>query len=524
MQFPSPKDIEKALREAAEEGKAGKGNVTVGGDEEEWHSIDGNQSVSEKKEEEVEEEQSKREGTEERVEDCGSDELEEGEIKEEPETDGLQELISELKKVEKEQKEDEKLPNRCEKTCIMFRHGTCPHGLNGKRPANGLEKCRYFHPKICTKFNRHGTGANGCDAGDDCDRLHKVLCPAAVETAECSDTTCKLLHILGTKLPPKNEPEQTRKAEDTRCSRPEANEHTVDAGKSYRRDKTAEKAEPGNLRWRIRDTSQQEARSERSTSGGRQGMRRPARGQRPSGGQGRSRPASDQRGAGRDTTQRKARSGRSISGGRQGMRRPARDQRPSRGQGQMRPANDQRGRDRIRDDGNREPARGPRDRTRGNGPGRSSGPSRTSRLNPRWARSHSRGRNPTARREGYERKQIQWERGRISNGYRRESPGHRRRHWDDPPETWDHVHRDFRGDQETRGPRGGYKYSGHFLAQGSIQQRMSEMERVIQELMMTNQEMRQEMRQEMAQERWRDGMRYARDVYPSRRNWRAGYY
>ena len=505
MQFPSPKDIEKALREAAEEGKAGRGNVTVGGEDEEWHSMDGNQSESEKKVEEAEEtEEDKPKGeepAEERAEEDEDDELEEGEIKEVGDPDGLQELISELKKVEKEQREDEKFPNRCEKTCIMFRHGTCPHGLGGKRPANGLEKCRYYHPKICTKFNRHGDGANGCNAGDDCDKLHKILCPAAVETAECSDITCHLLHTLGTKLPPRKEPVQARQSK----VRPDTDEHNQDAGKSYRRDRAAQ-AESGNLRWRTQDTSQREARRGRTISGERPGMRRPARDQRPNGGQDRSRVASDQRGQGRTSPNRRE---RAISGGRQGMRRPVRDQRPNRGQERSRPASDQRGRDRIRSNGNREPARGPSDRKPGNGPGRSSGPSRTNWPNPRWARSHSRGRNPPRSRADPN-----------SNGYQKRGPGHRWRHWDDPPETWDHVRRDWRDDQEARGPRGGYKYNEHFLARGSIHQRMGKMEQMIQELMMTN----QEMRREMEQKRWRDGTMYARDTFSSRRNRRVDYY
>ena len=144
-------------------------------------------------------------------------------------------VISELREVEREQKEDEKLPNKCQTTCMMLKNGTCPHGLSGKKSYNGLESCVYYHPKICMKFSRHGAGPNECSAGDECGKLHKTLCPAAAETTECYDRTCKLLHIIGTKLSrAKNEAPSRKSDSDRRDGEVEKRATLENEEKTYR--------------------------------------------------------------------------------------------------------------------------------------------------------------------------------------------------------------------------------------------------------------------------------------------------
>ena len=111
-------------------------------------------------------------------------------------------LTEELEKTKKEQEKSESKPNTCNHVCPRFCEGTCPHGISGKKAAEGKDKCELFHPKRCIRYMRHFTHeTRGCKEGDNCAYLHVNLCTSSVETKKCKDVNCKLMHLAGTKRP-----------------------------------------------------------------------------------------------------------------------------------------------------------------------------------------------------------------------------------------------------------------------------------------------------------------------------------
>jgi len=111
-------------------------------------------------------------------------------------------LTEELEKTKKEQEKSESKPNTCNHVCPRFCEGTCPHGISGKKAAEGKDKCELFHPKRCIRYMRHFTHeTRGCKEGDNCAYLHVNLCTSSVETKKCKDVNCKQMHLAGTKRP-----------------------------------------------------------------------------------------------------------------------------------------------------------------------------------------------------------------------------------------------------------------------------------------------------------------------------------
>ena len=194
------------------------------------------------------------------VEDEEKEGLEEGEIEQEEtvSTDGkVQELAAALKKVEQEQKEEEKFPNTASTICLQLKAGACPHGVRGNRRADGKANCPNFHPAICKKFSRNGNGEGGCDQGERCNRLHKTRCPAALETSRCDDHTCRLLHHRGTirawskKKQETSDVKEKVQEENKRAEKERVNK----SAESYRR--AAAKSEAGDRKQRWRTESEE---------------------------------------------------------------------------------------------------------------------------------------------------------------------------------------------------------------------------------------------------------------------------
>ncbi|KAL5253595.1 hypothetical protein ACHWQZ_G001758 [Mnemiopsis leidyi] len=111
-------------------------------------------------------------------------------------------LNKELEKAKDEQKRSESKPNTCKHVCPRFQGGVCPHGISGKKAANGKEKCNLFHPKRCFRFMRNYTHeTRGCREGDNCNYLHVNLCQSSIQSKKCSDVNCTEMHLVGTKRP-----------------------------------------------------------------------------------------------------------------------------------------------------------------------------------------------------------------------------------------------------------------------------------------------------------------------------------
>ena len=111
-------------------------------------------------------------------------------------------LAARLGNVLNEQEKSESKPNTCKHVCPRLMEGSCPHGVSGKKAAEGKEKCELFHPKRCHRymaFYTHET--KGCTKGEDCDSLHVNLCKSSIESKKCLDVSCKATHLKGTKRP-----------------------------------------------------------------------------------------------------------------------------------------------------------------------------------------------------------------------------------------------------------------------------------------------------------------------------------
>ena len=111
-------------------------------------------------------------------------------------------LTEKLDGVFEEQQKAESKPNTCKHVCPRLMEGSCPHGVSGKTAAEGKEKCPLFHPKRCRKFMAFYTHeTKGCTEGENCNSLHVNLCKSSIDLKKCLDTSCKAMHLVGTKRP-----------------------------------------------------------------------------------------------------------------------------------------------------------------------------------------------------------------------------------------------------------------------------------------------------------------------------------
>ena len=78
--------------------------------------------------------------------------------------------------------------------CHFYKKGQCRHGTSGRG-------CKDRHPQPCKKLLRYGASLqNGCTLGRArCDKWHPSMCPASMTKGQCTDTSCKLWHVAGTR-------------------------------------------------------------------------------------------------------------------------------------------------------------------------------------------------------------------------------------------------------------------------------------------------------------------------------------
>lgn len=94
----------------------------------------------------------------------------------------------------------DKTPPREGDICDKLKVGTCPHGVSGNTPHNGIEKCAKLHPKRCRRFMRNGaSGKYGCKEGTQCPRYHPQHCPSSKRNRTCYSPECRLVHLAGTR-------------------------------------------------------------------------------------------------------------------------------------------------------------------------------------------------------------------------------------------------------------------------------------------------------------------------------------
>ena len=83
--------------------------------------------------------------------------------------------------------------------CSLYKKNSCPHGLRGTKVINGV-KCKYLHPKACTKYCAYGSiGNRGCKDGRQCKFYHPILCRFALKKKLCIKEDCTFVHVRGTK-------------------------------------------------------------------------------------------------------------------------------------------------------------------------------------------------------------------------------------------------------------------------------------------------------------------------------------
>ena len=81
------------------------------------------------------------------------------------------------------------------KTCKFYVNGNCRFGISGRK--NG--ECKFDHPKACSKLLKHGTHATlGCNKGKHCSNYHPKMCFSSLKSKECTDISCKYVHVKGT--------------------------------------------------------------------------------------------------------------------------------------------------------------------------------------------------------------------------------------------------------------------------------------------------------------------------------------
>ena len=99
--------------------------------------------------------------------------------------------------------EDEATDTRA--LCRNHAKGNCRHGIAGKSIYN-RQKCRFRHPKHCTKWINHGYNKpNGCQEGRKCNLFHHNICKDSLLSRSCPNIKDKAkcqsgYHLLNTKL------------------------------------------------------------------------------------------------------------------------------------------------------------------------------------------------------------------------------------------------------------------------------------------------------------------------------------
>ena len=134
------------------------------------------------------------------------DEENEGEESEEEENDlsnneefAKKALEAQGKTKQKKETAKESEPKDKNKTvCSHLKKGKCFHGISGRRHHKEKTECPFYHPRVCDRLLRHGTGPRGCKTDSNCLKLHPRMCPFSLKGV-CLDPKCSLgLHVQGT--------------------------------------------------------------------------------------------------------------------------------------------------------------------------------------------------------------------------------------------------------------------------------------------------------------------------------------
>ena len=88
-------------------------------------------------------------------------------------------------------------------TCENYRHGTCLHGISGKKVVDD-KMCPFRHPRKCIRYCRFGSGnSKGC-SNFECKFFHPILCRNSVKEGICLKDDCTYTHLVGTRRTMRN--------------------------------------------------------------------------------------------------------------------------------------------------------------------------------------------------------------------------------------------------------------------------------------------------------------------------------
>ena len=117
-----------------------------------------------------------------------NDEIKDVSDSDDSDEDDFQETPKQKKKKKREEKRREKEEEKEEKKekCKFYMRNKCNHGIWG-------EKCRFLHPKRCSKWMK--AGMDGCRK---CDLFHPPICFGSINHKKCEKPECTFIHLPGT--------------------------------------------------------------------------------------------------------------------------------------------------------------------------------------------------------------------------------------------------------------------------------------------------------------------------------------
>ena len=83
--------------------------------------------------------------------------------------------------------------------CEEYKHGSCIHGITGRKPVDG-KRCLFRHPKKCLKYCKYGNDLEmGCTGNiPNCRFLHPIICRNSIRYGACKFEKCTYSHLIGT--------------------------------------------------------------------------------------------------------------------------------------------------------------------------------------------------------------------------------------------------------------------------------------------------------------------------------------
>ena len=106
--------------------------------------------------------------------------------------------------------------------CRFYINNNCKHGMSGK----GIPgtKCKFSHPRRCSKLITFGTGSKGCNKGRQCKFFHPRMCNNSLNTRYCPNLDCQYVHTKGTKRTDRSHEEKSQHIPQSEYA--DQNEHT----------------------------------------------------------------------------------------------------------------------------------------------------------------------------------------------------------------------------------------------------------------------------------------------------------